>query len=289
MADQISSRPARTADGVRRAHFAQHHLGDGQPACAAGAQQVGAGANGCGRPAGATASSPFHPGHRPRSRRRSSNRCPPPAVRPARRRPGTACHWNARLDRAQQAAEIEQMRLFLEIDDVGPGERQAQPLADPRQARLDLVRVDAVGQAAFQAQHHGLVGPCPCRSRPASRTARPARRARRPARRPHQARGERLAAIIGPTVCELEGPMPILNRSKALTFIWRFLRPRCGRRWTPVHQRAQAADRTNAASRRIGPPALAASARLGAAASGPWRPTAGRHRSPALPACPCRR
>ncbi|MNV64204.1 hypothetical protein D3C71_1568350 [compost metagenome] len=25
------------------------------------------------------------------------------------------------------------------------------------------------------------------------------------------------AAIMGPTVCELEGPMPILNRSKTLT------------------------------------------------------------------------
>jgi hypothetical protein len=38
---------------------------------------------------------------------------------------------------------------------------------------------------------------------------------------------KRHAAIIGPTVCELEGPMPILNRSKTLTFMawpqgWRF-------------------------------------------------------------------
>jgi hypothetical protein len=33
---------------------------------------------------------------------------------------------------------------------------------------------------------------------------------------------KRHAAIIGPTVCELDGPMPILNRSKTLTFMASF-------------------------------------------------------------------
>ena len=35
---------------------------------------------------------------------------------------------------------------------------------------------------------------------------------------------KRQAAIIGPTVCELDGPMPILNRSKTLTFMETLLR-----------------------------------------------------------------
>ena len=289
MADQISSRPARTADGVRRAHSLRSTTWAMDSPLARQAPNRSAPVrNGCGRPAGATASSPFHPGHRPRSRRRSSNRCPPPAVRPAvDGQEPHAIGMRAGLDRAQQAAEIEQMRLFLEIDDVGPGERQAQPLADPRQARLDLVRVDAVGQAAFQAQHHGLVGPVPLAGRAQRAVQLDPHAAHGGQRaRPHQARGE-TAAIIGPTVCELEGPMPILNRSKALTFIWRFLRPRCGRRWTPVHQRAQAADRTNAASRRDRP----ASARRIGKGSGPPRVARGG-RLPAgigaqpLPACP---
>ncbi|MCY1446196.1 hypothetical protein D9M71_627480 [compost metagenome] len=40
-------------------------------------------------------------------------------------------------------------------------------------------------------------------------------RASRPSRRSPSAK--RAAARIGPTVCELEGPMPILNRSKTLS------------------------------------------------------------------------
>src|SRR6185437_846142 len=30
------------------------------------------------------------------------------------------------------------------------------------------------------------------------------------------------AAFIGPTVCELDGPMPTLNRSKTLMAIWQY-------------------------------------------------------------------
>ena len=129
MADQMSSRPARTADGVRRAHSLRSTTWAMDSPLARQAPSRSAPVrNGCGRPAGATASSPFHPGHRPRSRRRSSNRCPPPAVRPAvDGQEPHAIGMRAGLDRAQQAAEIEQMRHFLEIDDVGPGERQAQP------------------------------------------------------------------------------------------------------------------------------------------------------------------
>jgi hypothetical protein len=44
---------------------------------------------------------------------------------------------------------------------------------------------------------------------------------------------KRQAAIIGPTVCELDGPMPILNRSKTLTFMETLLRWVGGNAWTP--------------------------------------------------------
>ncbi|MNH24645.1 hypothetical protein D3C79_845940 [compost metagenome] len=47
-------------------------------------------------------------------------------------------------------------------------------------------------------------------------------RASRPSRRSPSAK--RAAARIGPTVCELEGPMPILNRSKTLKDIAHSLR-----------------------------------------------------------------
>ncbi len=40
--------------------------------------------------------------------------------------------------------------------------------------------------------------------------------------RDSSSRRNRLAAHIGPTVCELDGPMPILNKSKMLRLIVRF-------------------------------------------------------------------
>ena len=228
MADQISSRPARTADGVRRAHSLRSTTWAMDSPLARQAPNRSAPVrNGCGRPAGATASSPFHPGHRPRSRRRSSNRCPPPAVRPARRRPGTACHWNARRPGPRPAGGGNRTDApFLEIDDVGPGERQAQPLADPRQARLDLVRSMRSGRQPSRPSITALSVPCPCRSRPASRTADPHAAHGGQRARPHQARGETAGGDHRTHRVRAGGPMPILNRSKALTFIWRFLRPR---------------------------------------------------------------
>ena len=222
MADQMSSRPARTADGVRRAHSLRSTTWAMDSPLARQAPSRSAPVrNGCGRPAGATASSPFHPGHRPRAAAdRVIDALRQRSALPVDGQEPHAIGMRAGLDRAQQAAEIEQMRHFLEIDDVGPGERQAQPLADPRQARLDLVRVDAVGQAAFQAQHHGLVGAVPLAGR-AQRAVQLDPHAAHGGQRAVRARraAKRLAAIIGPTVCELEGPMPILNRSKALTHL----------------------------------------------------------------------
>jgi hypothetical protein len=45
---------------------------------------------------------------------------------------------------------------------------------------------------------------------------------------------KRRAAIIGPTVCELDGPIPILNKSSAL--INEFSRSvKVGRRGRPIH------------------------------------------------------
>ncbi|GLU31910.1 hypothetical protein Busp01_17520 [Trinickia caryophylli] len=42
----------------------------------------------------------------------------------------------------------------------------------------------------------------------------------------------RQAAIIGPTVWELDGPMPILNKSKTLTFMGAVSNDDC-RSWLP--------------------------------------------------------
>jgi len=60
----------------------------------------------------------------------------------------------------------------------------------------------------------------PCRSRPASRgscTSTPVTRSSSPS--PSSRRANSRAARIGPTVCELDGPIPILKRSKTLTAI----------------------------------------------------------------------
>ena len=133
----------------------------------------------------------------------------------------------AGLDRAQQAAEIEQMRHFLEIDDVGPGERQAQPWRIRARRGSTSSGSMRSGRQPSRPSITALSVPCPlpvAPSEPYSSTRTPRTAASAPVRARRAAK--RLAAIIGPTVCELEGPMPILNRSKALTFIWRFLRPR---------------------------------------------------------------
>ena len=150
-----------------------------------------------------------------------------------------------------------------------PARRQAQPLADPRQARLDLVR-SRCGRAG------SLPGPAsrpcrsraPCRSRPASRTARPARRARRPAR--PSAPGARRAAggdhrthrvRAGGSDADLE------QVEGADVHLAVPASTGCGRRWTPVHQKGASVDRTNAASRGDRP----ASARRIGKGSGPPR------------------
>ena len=83
----------------------------------------------------------------------------------------------------------------------------------------DAVGIDGVRLLAGQAQQDGLVGAvADARSVPASRTVRRytrvilgnAPRSSRPAMKA-------AAAFIGPTVWELDGPMPILKMSKTLT------------------------------------------------------------------------
>ena len=75
-------------------------------------------------------------------------------------------------------------------------------------AEPPLVQVASVSIVSA-AQFDAMVAPAP------KKPARPVRRPKRdPKRRPPT---KSRAARIGPTVCELEGPMPILNRSKTET------------------------------------------------------------------------
>ena len=82
----------------------------------------------------------------------------------------------------------------------------------------DGIDVHAVGLVARETQQDGLVAAVAlARGARAIRTASPRSRATRSSSPRSRSRSANCrAARIGPTVCELEGPMPILNRSKTL-------------------------------------------------------------------------
>ena len=87
-----------------------------------------------------------------------------------------------------------------------------------RQQRRDRVDVDRVRLVPSRPSSTALSLPWPLPVAPSEPYSSRARAPRAPARRraPGAARTAR-AARIGPTVCELLGPMPILKRSKTLT------------------------------------------------------------------------
>ncbi|SIT46341.1 hypothetical protein BN2475_640052 [Paraburkholderia ribeironis] len=58
---------------------------------------------------------------------------------------------------------------------------------------------------------------------------------------------KRHAAIIGPTVCELEGPIPILKRSKTLTFMACLVRCDAGLNVMLLHRTSSGIDRIKTA------------------------------------------
>jgi hypothetical protein len=79
---------------------------------------------------------------------------------------------------------------------------------------IDAVRIHALRGLAHQAQDHGLVGGVADAGQ-GQRAVQMGFDADGASRAPHSSR-KRRAATIGPTVCELEGPMPILNKSNTL-------------------------------------------------------------------------
>ena len=78
--------------------------------------------------------------------------------------------------------------------------------------------VDRLGIGARQSEDHRAEGAVPGAGRPrASRRARPGPGDRVEHTASASRAAKRAAARIGPTVCELDGPMPMENRSKTLT------------------------------------------------------------------------
>ena len=131
----------------------------------------------------------------------------------------------------RHAVGVERQRLAPVQDEVARPRRRRSRARRAAQSRF-VARIcceragrsastsHRVGLVARQAEQHRLVAAVARgRSRRASRTARTARARRRVehARRRAAARANSAAARIGPTVCELDGPMPILNRSKTET------------------------------------------------------------------------
>ena len=105
-------------------------------------------------------------------------------------------------------------------------ERESALLADAVDLGLDLVRIDAVGRFAGEAEKNRAVGAVAAtgeRER-AVQIDHDLRRLLQFAVRCSSC-ANRSAARIGPTVCELDGPSPILNRSKALTNIAKPVEP----------------------------------------------------------------
>ena len=180
MADQISSRPARTADGVRRASLRSTTWAMDSPLRGR-------------RPTGRRRCETDAAGRRAQRRRPfppwpSTTAAADRVIDALRQRSALpvdgqephAIGMRAGLDRAQQAAEIEQMRLFLEIDDVGPGERQAQPWRIRARRGSTSSGSMRSGRQPSRPSITALSVRAPLAGRAQRRTARPA--PRRPAR-----------------------------------------------------------------------------------------------------------
>ena len=106
------------------------------------------------------------------------------------------------------------MRRLVPRDLATPEQRQAAGLAHGPDEGGDAGGVDVLGCLAEEAEDHRTVGPVAAARRAEAPEQLDAHRrdAARGAVR-EQGLGNSRAAFIGPTVCELEGPMPILKRS----------------------------------------------------------------------------
>ena len=107
--------------------------------------------------------------------------------------------------------------LCVEGDCAPPGEVERFRLAHPRDKRFGRVGIDGLRPFAAQAKDHRLVGrvALPVKaSEPTAQRRRVATRSIAPVATSPPANAA--AAFIGPTVCDDDGPMPILNSSKTL-------------------------------------------------------------------------
>ena len=101
--------------------------------------------------------------------------------------------------------------------DAPPGEVERLRLAHPRGERVGQVRIDGLRLFPAKAQDHRLVGRVAA-SREGERAKKRDldRRTRLIAPDATSPFANAAAAFIGPTVCEDDGPIPILNSSKTL-------------------------------------------------------------------------
>ena len=220
MTRQISSRPSRTSCSVR--HASSFSSISGRSTCRVSLQWASSSSpvrNGCATGV-VSCDDPSSTRRRPRRRR-------------SRRRPSSTCARRASAPSASSAVNVMplgcsgsvlrrcsvEVLVLDEVDLVLAEQREALRRADLGEAPLDGTRVAQLGPLA----RRGRAGrPCRCRARArwrrASRTAATARRRPGRARRRRAAAPRTCAAArIGPTVCELDGPMPIEKRSKTLS------------------------------------------------------------------------
>jgi len=110
--------------------------------------------------------------------------------------------------------EIDTLRR-VEIDDGAVRKHELPRCCDSVDAAVGIVGIDQFRRQTAKSQHDRLVGAVPTpstRQRPEQRDLQ-AFEARS---RPSSARMNAAAAFMGPMVCDEDGPIPILNRSKTL-------------------------------------------------------------------------
>jgi hypothetical protein len=119
------------------------------------------------------------------------------------------------VDGQKLSAVPDQIGLVVERDRVAAEERDVATLPDRGHPRRDPVGVDPFGSLSIETQEERAVGSWPVSaSEPNSSTVTRAVPSKRPSSRSDDAK--RRAARIGPTVWELDGPMPMVKRSKTL-------------------------------------------------------------------------
>ena len=121
------------------------------------------------------------------------------------------------MQRQSLAAIEDQIGFFIESD-AAPANRQLPAFTNRREKARYCIHVDGVRLVSRQSKQYRLVAAVAFAGR-AERTVQFHVKTCGILEQPlaGEAFANMRAARIGPTVCELEGPMPILNRSNALT------------------------------------------------------------------------